>query len=221
MNNFALVFLVLEAFLIAGFIAFSFTNYKERFHLPYDLRNHFPYELNYESKFKDNFLGNLLLALAIGCGIAFYITFDSAKQNGYFLFVMVGGIIHLLSIFFLAFVPLKLTKSHLALVTLEIVLSFLIPFAIAINASLTYNTSKDNSYLTFIILPTILCIAIFILIMNPKLTKWSKMDEKKNEDGTTTYLRPRYFILAFYEWILLFFSLIIQLVVILSTLVLK
>lgn len=221
MNNFALVFLVLEILMMGGFILSSFINYNTRFGMTYDLRNHFPYELNYESKFKDNLMGNVLLLVATGCGVAFYILFDNNKQNGYFLFMMIAGCIHQLVHFFLAFVPLKLTKSHLLLVTLDIILSFLIPFSLAISSSITFNHTHDYSLIIFIALPAVICLFVFILMMNPKLTRWSRMEEIKNEDGTTSYKRPRYFILAFYEWLLLFASLLTQIIVILSALIIK
>ena len=221
MNNYALVFLVVEVFLFAGFLFFSIMNYKERFKSNYDLRNHFPYELNFESPYKENFLGNTLLLLATASGIAFYVLFDNNKTNGYFMFIMIGGIVHLLAMFFLVFVPLKLLKSHLVLVTLDIILSFLIPFALAISASFRFYHTNDAIYMIFIIIPAVICLWVFIMMMNPKLTNWSRMDKKKNEDGSITYTRPRYFILALYEWMLMFTSLATQIVIIFSTLLIK
>ena len=40
--------------------------------MKYDLRNHYPYELNYEGEFKDNLTGNVAIILSAAFSIAFY-----------------------------------------------------------------------------------------------------------------------------------------------------
>ena len=55
-----------------AYLFFSSNNYKRRFKDKYDLRNHFPYEFNYESKFFDNPLGNVSLIMSMLFSIAFY-----------------------------------------------------------------------------------------------------------------------------------------------------
>ena len=216
MLSFPIVFLVLIAFSTFLFIIFSFTNYKVRFLQSYDLRNHFPYELNYESKFKDNLMGNVFAVLLLVSTILFYVFFDTDHKNGFFIFTMIAGIVNACITFGLIFVPLKFLKSHLALVTANIVFSFLVPFSLAMYASIRYNTTKDISGIVFAILNAIICLFVFVLVINPKLTKWAEMDKKENEDGTTTYVRPRIFVLAFTEWLLLFTNVLTALMAILT-----
>ena len=98
MNNFAFVFLIGGALFLALAILFSFTNYRERFKHNYDVRNHFPYELNYESKFKENLMGNISFSLVAICSVSLFIFFDSNLVYGFFMFAMVAGIINSLII---------------------------------------------------------------------------------------------------------------------------
>ena len=71
-------------FLVAFFLL-SCANYKKRFNTRYDLRNHFPYEFNFESHFSLNLLGNLALIMGIACSIGlFALTASEFNKNGYF-----------------------------------------------------------------------------------------------------------------------------------------
>jgi len=38
------------------------------------------------------------------------------------------------------------------------------------------------------------------VLLNPRLRKWPIMDKVLQQDGTVLILRPRYFMLALYEW---------------------
>lgn len=218
MNGFSLAFVFIAFFSFFLFILFSFINYKNRYKTSYDLRNHFPYELNYESFFKENLLGNIAATFLVIATILFYVFFDEKHINGYYLFVMIAGIVNALISYALIFVPLKMTKTHLALLAINIILSFLIPFSLAFNSALTYQSSNSGVALAFTIINAVICLFVFVLIMNPKLTNWAKMDEQKNSDGTTTYIRPKIFILAFTEWLLYFVSVITLVVVLLTQL---
>ena len=189
--------------------------------MTYDLRNHFPYELNFESKFKDNLFGNVCISVSTVLSILFFIFFDETHLNGFLLFAMIAGIVNSLIILSLVFVPLKLLKAHLILVTVNIALSFLVPFSLAMAASFSYSSYKEVGQLVFIILPALICIFIFILIMNPKLTKWALLDKKTNPDGSVSYVRPKIFILAFTEWLLFFSSVITEIIALLIPLFIK
>lgn len=206
MTNFAIAFLFISVVLLFFFSLFSILNYKNRFKMKYDIRNHYPYELNYESKFSDNLTGNLALVIFGACSIAFYTLFNSNFNNGFLLFTLIAGSIYSVILSSLVFISLKHLKLHLALVLSSVVLSFLIPFSNAITSSLTYRDTKELAPLLMLIANALYCVFIFILMINPKLSRWADLKEEKNSDGTVKYVRPKVFILAFIEWLLLLTS---------------
>lgn len=218
MTNFALGFIFLNVVMIVIFILLSIVNYKNRFKMKYDLRNHYPYELNYESKFSDNLLGNIALIVSAACDITFYTLFNNQFNNGFMIFDLIAGCIYSVLLASLAFIPLKNLKTHLAIVLFAVVLAFLIPFSNGIASSAAFKDTKETASLILTIVNAVYCVFIFILMMNPKLSRWAELKEIKNPDGTTSYVRPKIFILAFIEWALIISSPVIMILTVLTSL---
>lgn len=216
MEHLALAFFFLHVILLVAFMVFSFANYHERFHQSYDLRNHFPYELNYESRFKDNFIGNLSVLLMSVSMICFYIFFDTKHVNGYYIWVMISGIITAFSTLSIVFIPLKHLKTHLLITTAMIIFSFATPFGIALSNAIHFSSTNSAVSLTLSIVAAVICLFIFILIMNPKLSKWANLEQQKSPDGTVTYVRPKFFVLAFTQWLLIFSAILTEIVTLLT-----
>ncbi len=182
----------------------------------YDLRNHYPYELNYNGKFKDNLIGNIAVVLFAVSGIAFYTLFDHDFNNGFMIFTLIAGSLYCLSLMSLAFISFNHLKMHLIMVLISVVFAFLIPFSNAIACSIAYKDMKQTNSMIMLIVNAVYCIFIFILIMHPRLSKWAELKEIKNEDGTSSYVRPKYFILAFIEWLLILSSPLVMVLTILT-----
>ena len=187
--------------------------------MKYDLRNHYLYELNYESKFTDNLTGNVAICLFAASGIAFYTLFQNKFNNGFFIFDLVAGSLYSIALMGLVFIGFKHLKTHLIVTLICIVLAFLIPFSNAMACSASYKDTGDGATLALLIINAVYCLFIFVLMMNPKLSRWADLKEEKNEDGTVKYVRPKFFILAFIEWLLLLTSPILMLLTYLSSLV--
>lgn len=201
MTNFAIAFLFSSVLFLIIFVLFSILNYKNRFKMNYDLRNHYPYELNYEMKFSDNLVGNLAICLFAASGIAFYTLFDSKYTNGFLLFDLIAGSIYSLVLMSFAFISLnKHLKFHLLVVLIGVVLSFLIPFSNAMTLFNAYKSKEEVGALVLAIFNVTYCLIIFFMMMNPRLSHWADLKEEKDKDGTIKYVRPKYFILAFIEW---------------------
>ena len=216
MISFALAFLFASTLLLVIFILFSILNYKNRFKMSYDLRNHYPYELNYNGQFKDNLIGNVAIIASTIFSVAFYCLFNNQYTNGFFLFVLIAGCIYSVILASLVFVSLKYLKLHLTLVLFSIVLSFLIPFANAMACSLNYRDTNEAKSLVMAIINAVYCLFIFILMMNPRLSHWAELKEEKNNDGTVKYVRPKVFILAFIEWAIILSSPILMILTVLT-----
>ena len=74
--RFTLPALILSFLFGALFLVTSFISYKNKYKVAYNIRNMFPYELNYKSRFADNFYGNATLILATISFIFFFSTFE-------------------------------------------------------------------------------------------------------------------------------------------------
>ena len=193
-----------------AYFFFSSNNYKRRFKDKYDLRNHFPYEFNYESKFFDNPLGNVSLIMSMLFSIAFYsLTAVYNNKNGLVLFVLISGIIYSILIIVLNFVPIKYLKTFLIISIFLFAASFICPASIALASWDHYRESKNVIALVLLIVAAIVALFNFVLTMNPKLSLNIKMNVATDEKGNEYYVRPKYIMMAFSEWIM-FFSLLID-----------
>ncbi len=191
------------------FFVFSFitsrANFKKRFQKDYDLRNHFPYEFNYEAPFSLNILGNiaLIMALALSIGL-FALTAVKIKTNGYVLYSLITGIIYSIFAGAIHFTPLKTMKTHMIFSVLLLGLSFATPCAIALGGFAVYKeTAKIFPLIIFIVGLTI-GVFFFALAMNPKLSMNFKLIVGTDEKGNQIYLRPKYIMMAFTEWMDIF-----------------
>lgn len=215
------------SFLIASFIFFGFgilasiKHYNRRFSLKYDVRSFFPYELNYEAKFSDNLLGNLLLVLSFLFMGAFFCFYNNNPNNGFLIFIMIAGIINVLTCTVSFFLPLKYLKAHLAVVVFLFCFSFLLNAGIAIAAVSNYSSNKNVGLIVLAIIAIIFALIIFIVVLNPKLVHFDKLKKVTNEDGSVKYIRPKYFVLAFSEWICIFLNYLSMIVVLLLPLFIK
>lgn len=189
----------------AAYIFLSTSNYRSRFKQRYALRNHFPYELNYESRFSNNLLGNITLIISMGLSIAFYSFTASLKgHNGLLLFSLIAGIILSILVVVITFIPLKFLRTHMIFSILYFVAAFFFPASISLVAFRAYQ--ETNSILTLVLFIILVVQAVFNfgLVMNPKLTFNIRMQVAKDEKGNEHYVRPNYIMMAFSEWLIMF-----------------
>lgn len=66
--------------------------------------------------------------------------------------------------------------------------------------------------LTFAIFLGAIGLAIAIALVNPRLSKWTKLNAVVDQDGNITTSRPRPFPLAFTQWLLILFSALLTMV---------
>lgn len=187
-----------------GYILFSIANYKKRFKNQYDLRNCFPYELNYESRFADNLFGNISLIMSMAFSLAvFALGLSYFKTNGYLLVVMISGALYTIFVALINFIPLKFLRAHLVFIILLFITAFLTPGSAGLTA---FNVYQENQTVYPIVVMSIsLVVALFVfgLIMNPKLSMNIKMNVAIDEKGNEHYVRPKFIVIAFTEWLLI------------------
>lgn len=187
----------------------SLKNYKKRYKMDYRIRNYFPYELNYRMLFKDNMMGNIMLILASILYLACYIIALFNRMTDFYYAIFAVGTIATFIPIALIFTPLERTRQHMLFVTLSFAFSFLNVGLIAVESYRIFNSGINFALgLTSFIISIIIGLFIFVLILNPKLSSWGKMDQVTNDDGTISYARPKFFVLAFSEWMIIIANLL-------------
>ncbi len=188
------------------FMVFSMLNYKRRYNVKYNLRNMFPYEFNYETTFKENLIGNIfLVATSVGL-VLFYISFFQSMNNfGLPIVTLVAGILGSVLMPFIAFTPIKMIRMHLAVDVTFFLMTFLTFASYGLIMVSEYQVFMQTKSLVMAIVNFVFALGIFLILMNPKLTHWGDLEEVDNSDGTKYYKRPKYFVLAFSEWLIMFF----------------
>ena len=191
------------------FMVFSFLNYKKRYSVTYNLKNMFPYELNYESSFKDNLIGNVFLLLSSASLVLFFISFFQSMNNyGLTLMSLIAGVLASVMMPFVVFVPVKILKTHLFVDVLFFLTTFLTLGSFGLVMVNEYQLFMQTKSLVMAIIDLTFAFLVFLILMNPKLTHWGDLEEVTNSDGTKYYKRPKYFVLAFSEWLIMFFMLL-------------
>lgn len=188
-----------------AFLLFGIFYYKKRFSVPYDLRNTFPYEINYQTKFLDNILVNVFLILSLVSSIGFFAFFDIKNIPGVILVPMIGGILLSICIFFLFFADLKYIRFHIIILILSAISAFVLASGVALVGF--HKFQNDNSDIYSLIISIIAALAglfIFGVMMNPKLNFRLEMKKAVDVNGKEILVRPKYFVLAFSEWIFIF-----------------
>ena len=104
---------IVEIVFFAAFFVFSRIKYNQRFSQKYDLRNMFPYELNYESKFQDNFIGNTTFILMVLSHVGVFAFSMNTLIQSTLAFNLVTSLLVSITTLLILFVPLKLLKTHL------------------------------------------------------------------------------------------------------------
>lgn len=60
------------------------------------------------------------------------------------------------------------------------------------------------------IISYLLAFFALLLALNPRLSKWSMMDKIEQQDGSIIVLRPKIFVLAVTEWLLILLNVLIM-----------
>ena len=197
LSSSSLIFFVL-------FLIFSITNYKKRFDSKYDLRNHFPYELNYKSSFGDNVLGNISLITSMVLAMSSF-GVASVKVSSYTLLLapIIAGSLYSLIIIFVPFADIKYLRFHVILDVLLSGCAFLTPASLGLIGLSIFQTKELVAGLVYLIIGLIVGLFNFVLIMNPKFSFNINMKVVKLADGTEQYQRPKLITMALSEWLMI------------------
>ena len=106
-------------------------------------------------------------------------------------------------------VTASLEKSHLArffIMGLGLILISSVNGIIFINLSRGHDL--ENLILGLSIGMFVIALAVAVILVNPRLKTWAKLEKVVDEDGASSLKRPKPFVLAFSEWITIFLGVI-------------
>lgn len=117
----------------------------------------------------------------------------------------------------------KFIKVHSIVVSIFIGLSFLTSALSGLFSMLTFqvnNRFDSGRPLELVFMGLFIVIALFdvMIVLNPKLKDWTKLDKVKLTDGSIGYDRPKVFILAASEWIVILLTFIAEVLFFISLL---
>ena len=194
----------LAIILFLGFILLSFNNYKKRFNVKYNPLNMFPYELNFEASFKDNLIGNIFLFATSLTGIVFHVLIIKSATSGFIIILAVSGILASVLLSIVPLLPLTFLKTHL-IVDIALFISVLLSIVSSALCALRYYQvwldSENNPSLFLMIFYFVFGGIYLLFLFNPKMALWAKLEQVVNSDGTSYYQRPKFFPLAYTEWV--------------------
>jgi len=199
-------------FFVSGLIL-SFISFKNENNKNYIIRNHFPYELNAFPATKRNIYGKIAFIISFLSILVFFCiySFDISKKymavdgiTGLKLTASITGVLSILSIGYIFLFPMINIKTHLFFDYILFAFAFLCFVSIGFIDVFIFNNKKDPYYLIIGILSFLISLILLILIINPKLKNWAKLDESVNSDGEKIFIRPKFFVLAFTEWVFSF-----------------
>ena len=103
----------------------------------------------------------------------------------------------------------SLEKSHLGRF---FVMGLALILLTSINGIIFINLSKGCKLETLVfvlsIIMFVIALAVAIILVNPRLKTWAKLEKVVDEDGASSLKRPKPFVLAFSEWITIFLGVI-------------
>ena len=99
----------------------------------------------------------------------------------------------------------SLEKSHLGRF---FVMGLALILLTSINGIIFINLSRGRKLETLVFVLSIImfaiALAVAIILVNPRLKTWAKLEKVVDEDGASSLKRPKPFVLAFSEWIVIF-----------------
>lgn len=219
MISFNFIWLVV---LISGIISFTlmifFNAFNAKKHDPnFSFRNYFPYE--YFNKLSKIFA--FIFVISLFASLSTILPYSVDLGNNFILLIVITFVIGLSGVtsFVNMSLPLKYMKEHMIVSTIQMASSFLSIALATVRLFLAYSIesrfNQGTLYLCFGVLGAILSILMLVVIFNPKLKDWTKLDVI-NVNGEKTYSRPKFVSLAYSEWISLLILLFSQILFLIS-----
>ena len=192
------------------FLVFGFQDYKKRNKKKYDFLTSFPFEL-VQGNGRGSFFSRLCFVLyaIIYVASSFYELYLSPSlsflnQLGVLLGVV--SIMIFVSMLIIVYVPAYSFRVHLFFSVVFFALSVLSDVLIGLIYLNLYQAQL--TIMPLIIMSFAFISALFkgLILINPKLAHWTELDTSVGSDNVVTSSRPRPFVLAFSQWLIIFLN---------------
>ena len=199
---FVIYILLFTTLTIFGNMIYRFVNQKKLSYF-----NIFPYEILENADHKLSLPYRIILAIYCGFGVAPLIlvfTSFSSWGNLIYLAIIIAILIFISALCYLGlvFLPAKFIRQHTLLASLYFIFNILISALLGLLGFLLYFSFNTSiAHLIFACLSVILAVISLIFIFNPKLKNWANLSKETNEKGEVSIVRPKYFPLAYTEWL--------------------
>ncbi len=217
MNTFQILWLIglMPLSLLVCVFAYIYSSraYKHAQNRAFDLRSEFPFELM-DARISSLKMGRVFLIIwgVLDVAVSTYLL-ASIQSHSFLLWMAVIYTISVLlrdiSLIFLFFIPAFNFKPHfLAFVSSCGLTAF--SGASAVIACVQVREFVGNAALWFAIGIGVVSMFAMLIMVNPKLSNWAKLESTVDESGAVVERRPKYFILAFSEWLVLFSAILLS-----------
>jgi hypothetical protein len=213
--------ILLIAFL--GMFIFGVSNYQETFKAKFSLLNMFPYELSYHNQGMMIIIYRFFLYVYVAFSISPALLMISKYYHfpGYVSYLIMVGILFVISavsLLTLHIIQAKYVRLHTIVATIFFAVSALASGAVSIVLINLYisNNYVDIKFLMIGLMEAMLGFATLLIMLNPRLRNWAQMNSTTDEDGTVVIERPRFFVLAFSEWLVIFINLAAQILLLIA-----
>lgn len=217
-----IIFLLLVILLPA--FCLSLALYQKKIHKnSYSFRSYFSYEL-FPARGEKFFLSLRIvegLAFSVGFlpGLYGMLSLLQIDENSLFFLIaiMLVGFLPGLGQYFLSFIDLSFAKRHL-------ILFFLIAASMILYTGMTgfyfvavyRNNLEMVINLLFAIFLFAISLFVALLVINPKITNWDKLEKTIDEKGEISYRRPKRFVLPYSEWMMYFASVLANVIILIG-----
>ncbi len=207
MIEFNLIWILLFIIYILSFIAvmlFSFFFKDKENKQPFSFFNCFPFEY-----FSNRKLDPLLYVFSFISFCPLFLIIPTFGEMGnlaiFNLFIACFFGLAGITFTFVSKVSTTYLKTHFKLATLLFAFAFLLSALVSLHFFLDYEVyshiaSNGMLYLLLGILSALFALGMLVLLFNPKLKDWYKLDSR-SVDGDTIYSRQKFVSLAYTEWL--------------------
>lgn len=201
----AIPLLGLIALFLISYLLLGSVGYKAKNERKFSFLSMFPYEMVGESQRRfwvPIYVSIGLFVLTFVGGIVLTQTYHWPSYGLRILGAVMAGV-YLISMSLmvtLLVLPAKFVKAHIKVASGFIASSGLSSVVSGLTL-LKVSSFVEVGPLTVGIILIVIGLAVFAFMLNPKFADWARLDAQIGEDGSTSVVRPRLFILAYAEWV--------------------
>lgn len=184
-------------FLFIITLIFQLTMYRYKQGRKYSFRNELPFELVQGVDQKYLHYHYVLIFGVTLAQVLFAFHYLPSLIYWYEYLLVASVTLSAIMLYLLFFIKVFEVKRHIFVVILQalsVVTSF-VAFGVFVQINI-YGTQN----LVFAIVNYVIAFIALLLLFNSRLRRWPIMDKVLQQDGSVLILRPRYFMLALYEW---------------------